>query len=91
MTAKELLIQEIENLPPELLTEALGLIRAIKLSHEKIDSQTETKNKATSTGNSLLEHLKKIGKWEGGDLEECLQLVYSSRGDAEFDCENPFD
>ncbi|WP_245912191.1 hypothetical protein [Brunnivagina elsteri] len=30
MTNKELLIQEIDNLPPELLTEALNLIRSIK-------------------------------------------------------------
>ena len=33
MISKELLIQEIETLPPELLTEALNLIREIKTSH----------------------------------------------------------
>lgn len=35
MTNKELLIQEIENLPPELLTEALDLIRSIKVNYTK--------------------------------------------------------
>ncbi len=35
MTNKELLIQEIENLPPELLTEALDLIRSIKVNYKK--------------------------------------------------------
>ncbi|MCX7595377.1 MAG: hypothetical protein N2235_16780 [Fischerella sp.] len=35
MTTKDLLIQEIETLPPELLTEALDLIRSIKVSHAK--------------------------------------------------------
>ncbi|MEM9217355.1 MAG: hypothetical protein AAGD25_23835 [Cyanobacteria bacterium P01_F01_bin.150] len=28
-----------------------------------------------TTGQSLLEHLKKIDGWHGDDLEECLQLV----------------
>jgi hypothetical protein len=35
MTNKELLIQEIESLPSELLTEALDFIRFIKVSHAK--------------------------------------------------------
>ncbi|MHC5933860.1 hypothetical protein [Nostoc sp.] len=35
MTNKELLIQEIETLPPELLTEVLGLIRSIKVNYTK--------------------------------------------------------
>lgn len=33
MINKELLIQEIETLPPELLTEALDLIRSIKVNY----------------------------------------------------------
>ncbi|MEH2257683.1 hypothetical protein [Nostoc sp.] len=43
-----------------------------------------------STGSSLLEHLKTIGTWEGDDLEECLKLVIASRGQAEFNEDNPF-
>ncbi|MCC5657293.1 hypothetical protein LC608_09915 [Nostoc sp. XA010] len=35
MTNKELLIQEIENLPPKLLTEALDLICSIKVNYTK--------------------------------------------------------
>jgi hypothetical protein len=33
------------------------------------------------SGKSILRH---AGKWVGDDLEECLEMVYSSRGEAEF-------
>ncbi|WP_337906884.1 hypothetical protein [Iningainema tapete] len=44
MTNKELLIQEIETLPPELLTDALDLIRAIKSSYAEIQLSKENKS-----------------------------------------------
>jgi hypothetical protein len=37
--------------------------------------------KGPSTARSLLEH---AGTWEGNDLEQCLQLVYATRGKARF-------
>ncbi|WP_290883893.1 hypothetical protein [Fischerella sp.] len=41
MTNKELLIQEIESLPSELLTEALDFIRFIQISHAKRQLKTD--------------------------------------------------
>ncbi|WP_026733568.1 hypothetical protein [Fischerella sp. PCC 9605] len=41
MTNKELLIQEIESLPSELLTEALDFIRFIKISHARRQLKTD--------------------------------------------------
>ncbi|GEM_PF-446409 len=76
MTIKELLIQEIETLPPELFAQALNLIRAIKTSHtEKQLQQHPQSNKDdlhSSTAQDLLEF---AGTWEGDDIRECLELV----------------
>ena len=101
MTSKELLIQEIETLPPELLTEALDLIRSIKLNYTKkelepipLTDSTETSSHQEqltyrpASGRSILRH---AGTWSGNDFEECLQSVYATRGKAKFDDENPFE
>jgi hypothetical protein len=105
MTSKELLIQEIETLPQELLTEALDLIRSIKVNYtmrelessklEPTPSSDFTKmgNKEQLTyrpasGRSILRY---AGTWSGDDFEECLQAVYTTRGKAKFDDENPFE
>jgi hypothetical protein len=79
MTTKELLMQEIENLPPELLTEALNLIREIKASHTV--KQSNTNNLRGSTAEDLLEF---AGTWSGDDIKECLQLVHDTRLPLEF-------
>jgi hypothetical protein len=79
MTTKELLIQEIETLPPELLTEALDLIREIKTSHT--GKQSSTNNLRGSTAEDLLEF---AGTWSGDDIRECLQLVHDTRMPLEF-------
>ncbi|MBN3945127.1 MAG: DUF2281 domain-containing protein [Nostoc sp. NMS7] len=79
MTSKELLIQEIETLPPELLTEALNLIREIKTSHTA--KQSNTNNLRSSTAEDLLEF---AGTWSGDDIRECLQLVHDTRMPLEF-------
>jgi hypothetical protein len=84
MTSKELLIQEIETLPSELLIEALDLIRSIKANHTKKELLTYR----PASGLSILRH---AGTWEGDDFSECLQAVYASRGKAKFDDENPFE
>ncbi|GAB1539990.1 hypothetical protein NUACC21_26590 [Scytonema sp. NUACC21] len=96
MTIKELLLQEIESSSDTILTETLDFLRFLKtketqaqLVSEVADSPVNTT--VNSTGRSLLEHLKTIGKWEGDDLQECLELVYVTRGKAKFDDENPFE
>ena len=74
MTTKELLIQEIETLSPELLTEALNLIREIKTSDT--GKQSTINSLSGSTAEDLLEF---AGTWEGSDIRECLQLVHDTR------------
>ena len=105
MTTKELLIQEIETLPPELFSEALDLIRAIKTSHTEKELETAQQEPAppndfivsgkdkelTYRPASGRSILRHAGTWQGDDFEECLQSVYASRGKAKFDEENPFD
>ncbi len=80
MTNKELLIQEIESLPSELLTEALDFIRSIKITHVQNKSISENEYDAgqipSSTARDLLEF---AGVWEGDDIRECLQLVHDTR------------
>ncbi len=101
MTSKELLIQEIETLPPELLIEALDVIRSIKLNSTKkvLEPNPLTDSRETfshqeqltyrpASGRSILRH---AGTWSGDDFEECLQSVYATRGKAKFDDENPFE
>jgi len=105
MTTKELLIQEIETLPPELFTEALKLIRSIKSSHTEkeleiaqqeavssIDSiDSENQEQPTYRPASGRSILRHAGTWQGDDFSECLQSVYATRGKAKFDQENPFE
>lgn len=89
MIIKQQLIQEIESASNSLLAETLDFLRFLKTKQAKVASTNSTP--INSTGNSLLEHLKTIGTWEGDDLEECLEQVISSRGQAKFDAENPFE
>lgn len=96
MTIKEQLLHEIESTPDNILAEILDFLRFLKTKETPTPPQPEAPESAThtpvnSTGNSLLEHLKTIGKWEGDDLEECLQLVIATRGKAKFDYDNPFE
>ncbi|KYC37807.1 hypothetical protein WA1_04660 [Scytonema hofmannii PCC 7110] len=106
MTSKELLIQEIETLPPELVSEALDLIRSLTVNYTKnklepvqqefipVTDSTETagdKEQLTYRPASGRSILRHAGTWEGDDFEECLQSVYATRGKAKFDDENPFE
>ncbi|MHC5764535.1 MAG: DUF2281 domain-containing protein [Nostoc sp.] len=106
MTNKELLIQEIETLPPELLTEALDLIRSIKVKYTQKELESDTlklislkdstetsidKEQLTYRPASGRSILRHAGTWEGNDFEECLQAVYATRGQAKFDDDNLFE
>jgi hypothetical protein len=87
MTLKELLIQEIEASPDELLAQTLNFLRFLKLqtqpeiSTSAIYSQDLVPIIRGSTAEDLL---KFAGTWHGDDFEECLQLVYETRSPAEF-------
>jgi hypothetical protein len=89
MATKQELIQEIESTPETILAETLNYLRYLKIKDTQVQSNAKTLT--NSTGGSLLEHLKTIGKWEGDDLEECLESVIASRGQAKFDYDNPFE
>ncbi|GAA6623343.1 DUF2281 domain-containing protein [Scytonema sp. NUACC26] len=41
-----------------------------------------------ASGRSILRH---AGTWAGDDYQECLELVYTSRGKAQFDYDNPLE
>jgi len=78
------------------LTETLNFLRFFKTKQTQVQTtqhQVEFASHTTvnSTGSSLLEHLKTIGTWKGNDLEDCLKLVIASRGQAEFNEDNPFE
>lgn len=90
MTIKQILIQEIESASNTILLQTLDYLRFLKTKNNPDKATSSTP--INSTGKSLFKHLKTIGSWEGDDLEECLQEVISSRGQAKFDYElNPFD
>jgi hypothetical protein len=97
MTLKELLIKEIESTPDTILAETLDFLCFLKTKETQIQTNLKlpkpniTQIPGNSTGSSLLEHLKTIGTWEGDDLQDCLQLVYATRGKAKFDDNNPFE
>jgi hypothetical protein len=80
MPLKEQLLQAIETLPSNRLSEALNFIQSL---------QTEP---SPPTAKSFLAHLKTIGTWSGDDLHDCLEAVQNSRGEAQFDhSPNPFE
>jgi hypothetical protein len=57
-------------------------VRVIVLPNKPQSSSTQTPTPLShSTAESLLKY---AGTWEGDDFEECLQLVYDTRGQIEF-------
>lgn len=93
MTIKEQITQELEKLPEPILQEILNYVQFLQAKYNQQNQVEATNNTAiTSTGASILKHLKTIGNWQGDDLQECLEEVISSRGQAKFNYElNPFD
>jgi len=80
MTLKEQLLQEIEALPNARLAEVLTFIQSLSTKP------------STTSAKSFLAHLKIIGTWSGEDLQECLEAVQNSQGQAQFDYSpNPFE
>lgn len=61
---------------------------------EEIDQQalTETQTPPSYRPASGRSILRRVGKWQGDDFEECLQMVYDSRGNTQFNKHiNPFE
>ena len=76
LSIREQLYQEIEKAPnEEILAIALEFLLFLKSRYSRL---SKTKN-TSSTAASILKSLESIGKWEGDDFDECLELVYASR------------
>jgi hypothetical protein len=92
MTLKEVLIQEIETMPDDILSELLDFADFIKAKRSKQQALKEIQTPPPyrrASGHSILRH---AGKWQGDDFEECLQMVYDTRGKAQFNKHiNPFE
>ena len=76
MTTKELLLQEIDSMSETQLSFMLSLAHKIKTESttDKLESKPPHRQ---CSGNNILRH---AGKWVGDDLQECLEMVYASRG-----------
>lgn len=77
MTIQEQLLQEIQSTPDTILAETLNFLSFLKTKEISTPLQPSEPKSAThtpvkSTGKSLLEHLKTLGKWQGDDLEDIL-------------------
>jgi hypothetical protein len=57
-------------------------------SQEESSSERSQLPYSPASGRSILRH---AGTWTGEDYQECLQLVYTSRGKAKFDYDNDFE
>ncbi len=65
---------------PTIQSETVGSDIVLQPEDNIIDSSQLPYHPAS--GHSILRH---AGTWEGDDFQECLQLVYTTRGHAKFD------
>jgi hypothetical protein len=71
---KNQLIQELEELPTDLLTQTLDFVTFLKTKQsQNVQESSETR---PSTATSLLKH---TGTWTGDDIRECLEDVRALR------------
>ncbi len=77
-TTKEILLQEVESLPNELVAEALDFVTFIRARQTKSDAKLSiaAPDQRQSTASSLLEF---AGSWVGDDLQDCLEEVIALR------------
>ena len=74
-SVQEQLYQEIDQAPDEILAITLEFLLFLKSR----SSDSSIAKQPPSTAASILKTLEHIGKWEGDDLDECLELVHTSR------------
>lgn len=85
--------QKIEKNLSEMSSDSLKVIAEfvefIKNKQEKTKPASETITYKPASGRSILRH---AGTWVGDDLEDCLQLVYETRGKVKINNRlNPFE
>jgi len=89
MSSREQLLQEVDCLPNELISEVLNFVLFVKVRFlgqqstlTSIPESSEQSGKDTdlpyhkASGKSLADY---DGGWAGDDFEACLQLVHDSR------------
>lgn len=75
ISVKKQLRQEIEQTPDEILAIALEFLLFLKSR----SSESPTVKSKPSTAASILKTLENIGRWEGDDFDDCLELVHKYR------------
>jgi hypothetical protein len=86
-TIKEQLLTSIETTPEPILAQLLDYLEYLKTRQDtiikpsRVSTQDEEPILRGSRAKDLLEF---VGTWQGDDFEECLQLVYDTRSQAEF-------
>jgi hypothetical protein len=71
---KNQLLQELDELPTDLLTQTLDFVTFLKTKQSQhVQELSETR---PSTATSLLKH---AGTWAGDDIHECLEDVRALR------------
>jgi Protein of unknown function (DUF2281) len=68
---KNQLLQELDELPTDLLTQTLDFVTFLKTKQGQNNVQ-ESAETRPSTATSLLKH---AGTWAGDDIRECLEDV----------------
>jgi hypothetical protein len=87
-TIKEKLLNAIESTPEPILEQILDYLEYLKTRSPNptnpISQVPIQDEKPILRGAKAEDLLKFAGTWQGDDFEECLQLVYHTRSQAEF-------
>lgn len=83
-TIKEKLLAAIEAVPESILAETLDYLEYLKTRKIKPVDISHKDEEPILRGSKAKDLLQFAGTWQGNDFEECLQLVYDTRSQAEF-------
>lgn len=87
-TIKEQLLASLENTPEPILEQTLDYLEYLKTrKNGSIIKPTDVSVQEVEPilrNSKAKDLLKFAGTWQGDDFEECLQLVYDTRSQAEF-------
>ena len=81
--------QNLSEISPDNLKIIAEFVEFIKDKQERIQLTSSSITYKPASGRSILRH---AGTWVGDDLEDCLQLVYLTRGKVKVNNRlNPFE
>ncbi|BAB75177.1 hypothetical protein ACN23B_17460 [Anabaena sp. FACHB-709] len=85
---KAKLIEAIETVPDSILEQTLDYLEYLKTKEQKPQTLSQEipqkEGEPILRGSKAKDLLKFAKTWQGDDFEECLQLVYDTRSQAEF-------